>query len=297
MKYVRYFSFLIGVSCMVLLHSCSMCSRPKTIESIVVDIDMTDLVMDSIYIQMGHKVLFALPTPIEASMLIKNWGVPYPELLNDPANASAYLTKKKQALNLGVYITDMTTAGLYEQTQTVLRYRQAFMTLIEALGLQSVATQNIMQQLEDNINDKNQLLEIISNLYASASEFLSDDDRDFYALAMLTGGWVEGMFIAVNMVDDSQPGNEEKMKQIITDNKLTFDLLWQALGELDVIPDDAIYLMLDMSYIAHLFGHQTLISQSAPPRDPNNNINNITPKFFAEVKEHIRILRQTFVRR
>jgi len=274
-----------------------MCSRPKTIESIVVELDMSEFSLDSIYIHMGHRVLYALPTPIEASMLIKNWGIPYPELLNDPANASAYLTKKKQALNLGVYITDMSLAGLYEQTQTVLRYRQAFMTLIEALGLQSIANQSVIQQMEDSINDKNELLRIISNLYASASEFLTDDDRDFYALAMLTGGWVEGMYIAVNMIDESQPGNEEKMKHIITDNKLTFDLLWQALGELDVIPEDAIFLMLDMSYLAHLFGHQTLISASAPQRDPHNNVNNITPKFFAEVKEHVRILRTNFVRR
>ena len=297
MKYVRYFSFLIGVSCIFLISSCNMCSRPKTIESIVVELDMSEFSLDSIYIHMGHRVLYALPTPIEASMLIKNWGIPYPELLNDPANASAYLTKKKQALNLGVYITDMSLAGLYEQTQTVLRYRQAFMTLIEALGLQSIANQSVIQQMEDSINDKNELLRIISNLYASASEFLTDDDRDFYALAMLTGGWVEGMYIAVNMIDESQPGNEEKMKHIITDNKLTFDLLWQALGELDVIPEDAIFLMLDMSYLAHLFGHQTLISASAPQRDPHNNVNNITPKFFAEVKEHVRILRTNFVRR
>jgi hypothetical protein len=230
-------------------------------------------------------------------MLIKNWGIPYPELLNDPANASAYLTKKKQAINLGVYITNMTTAGLYEQTQTVLRYRQAFMTLIEALGLQSIATPAVIQQLEDNINDKNRLLEIISTIYADAAEFLSEDDRDFYALAMIAGGWVEGMFIATAMIDENQPENLDKMRQVITDNKLTFDLLWQALGELDDIPDDAVFLMLDMSYIAHLFGHQTLISASAPQRDPHNNINNITPQFFGEVKEHLRILRNSFVRR
>ena len=294
MKYVRFFTFLISVSCMLL---CNSCNRPKKIEHIVVDIDMAELSMDSIYIRMGHKVLFALPTPIEASMLIKNWGIPYPELLNDPANASGYLTKKKQALNLGVYITDMTTAGLYEQTQTVLRYKQAFMTLIEALGLQSIATQSVIQEMEDNINNRNELLQIISNIYGSAAEHLTEDDRDFYALAMLTGGWVEGMYIALNMIDETDAANVDKMKQIIADNKLTFDLLWQALSEMDIIPEDAVYLMLDMSYVAHLFGHQTLISASAPQRDPQNNINNITPKFFAEVKEHLRILRQSFVRR
>jgi len=276
-----------------------MCSRPKTIEQIVVDIELADMAMDmeSIYLRMGHMVLYAMPNPIDASMLIKNWGIPYPELMNDPANAPAYLTTKKQAINLGVYITNITTAMLYEQTQTALRYRQAITTLIEALGLQSIAPQSILQQLEDNINDKNRLLEIISTIYADAAEFLTEDDRAFFALAMLSGGWVEGMFIATAMVDENLPENMDKMKQIINENKITFDLLWQALGELDDIPDEAVFLMLDMSYLAHLFGHQTLISAQAPQRDPHNNIDNITPKFFAEVKEHIRILRTRFVSR
>jgi len=258
---------------------------------------MADLSMESLYINMGKKVLYALPTPIEASMLIKNWGVPKPELLNDPANASGYTTKKKQAINFGIYITDMTTAGLYEQTQTVLRYKQAIVQLIEGLGLQSAADPKVMQQIEDNINNKEKLLEIISNIYASCTEFLSDDDRDFYALAMLSGGWIEGMYIATSAIDENQASQRDKMNQLVSDNKLTFDLLWQALGGLDIIPEDAFHVMIDMSYIAHLFGHKTLISESVSPKYANSNFDNITPEFFAELKAYIHQLRQQFVKK
>ena len=281
---------------MFLCNSCSTCNRQQTLEGIVVDIDLSDLSSDSLYLSMGQKVLFALPTPIEVSMLIKNWGIPKPSLLNDPANASSYLTKKKKALNFGIYITDMTTAGFYEQTQTVLRYKQALIQLIDGLGLQSVVSPKTLQQIEDNINNKNELLNIISNIYASCTENISGEDRDFYVLAMLTGGWVEGMYIATNMIDENQASNEEKMKKIVSDNKLTFDLLWGALGQMDVIPEDAVYLMLDMSYIAHLFGHQTLIK--VPQKtDPNNSIDNITPKYFAELKNNINLLRNNFTRK
>jgi hypothetical protein len=226
-------------------------------------------------------------------MLVKNWGVPNPALLNDPANASSYLTKKKQALNFGVYVTDMTTAGLYEQTQTVLRYKQALMHLVDALGLKSAADPQLLQKMEDNINNKNELLNIISELYSSCTTFLSEDDRDFYALAILTGGWVEGMYIATSVLDENKSDNVEKMRQLVKDNKLTFDLLWQALGELDVIPDEAVYLMLDMSYLAHLFGHKTLLD--VPQKA--DNINNVTPKFCAELKNHIHQLRHQFTKK
>ena len=293
MMYIRSSTlFLIVVSCMLVSNSCSTCNRPQTIENLIIDIDLSELTGDSLYLQMGQKVLYALPTPIEASMLVKNWGAPNPELLNDPANASSYLTKKKQALNFGVYITDMTTAGIYEQTQTVLRYKDAIMKLVDVLGLQSAADPKVVQLLEDNINNKSELLRIISDLYASCTEFLSDDDREFYALAMLTGGWVEGMYIATNYIDENDASNLEKMKHLVHDNKLTFDLLWQALGQLDVIPDEATYLMLDMSYLAHLFGHQTLLSVT-----PSNSVNNVDIKYFAELKSHIQQLRREFTKK
>jgi len=266
-------------------------------ENIAVNLDMADLSMDSLYIDIGKNVLFAMPTPIEASMLIKNWGVPKPELLNDPANASGYTTKKKQALNLGIYITDLTTAGLYQQTQTVLRYKKAVMQLVEGLGLQSAASPKVMQQLEDNINNRKKLMEIISNIYASCTEFLSEDDRNFYALAMLSGGWVEGMYIATSMIDEKKASSLDKMQQLIVENKLTFDLLWQALGELDVIPEDAFHVMIDLSYIAHLFGHKTLVSTSAPSQNASNSIDNITLEYFAELKSYIHQLRQQFVKK
>ena len=294
---MRFNIFILTIfSCMFLFHSCNSCNRPQTMDNLVIDIDLSALADESVYLEMGYKVLFALPTPIEASMLVKNWGVPYPALLNDPANASSYLTVKKQALNLGVYITDMTTAGIYEQTQTVLRYKQAVMQLIEALGLKAAADPSRVQELEENINNKNELLRIISDIYSACTEFLADDDRDFYALAMLAGGWVEGMYIATSMLDENDPANAEKMRQIVTDNKLTFDLLWFALGDLDVIPDEAVYLMLDMSYLAHIFGHQTLLNVP-PSNEPRGSIDNITPQFFADLKRHIAQLRHTFVRK
>lgn len=290
MKLVRSSIFVFIV--VFLCHSCNTCNRREAGANLAIELEMADFVVDSLYINMGQKVLYILPTPIEASMLIKNWGVPNIELLNNPANASRYLTKKKMALNFGIYITDMTTAGIYKQTQTVLRYKQAILHLIEGLGLQSAIDPIVMQQMEEKINNKSELLAIISDIYASCTSYLSDDDRDFYALAVLTGGWIEGMYIATSMIDENLISNEENMKQIVKDNKLAFDLLWNALGNLDVIPDEAVYLMLDMSYIAHLFGHKTLlqIPQNA------DNINNITPKFFTELKNHIRQLRQQFTK-
>jgi hypothetical protein len=279
-------------------YSCNTCSRPGTVESITVNLaDLADLAVDSFHINISGKQLFASePKPIGVAMLIKNWGNPNPALLNDPANASGYLTKKKMALNFGIYITDMVSAGLYGQTQTVLRYKQAVTPLVEGLGLQSAIDRGKEQLIEKNLNNKKELLNIISDIYASCTAFLSEDDRDFYALAMLTGGWVEGMYIGASMIDESQSSNESKMKQLVMDNKATFDILWQALGQIDNIPEEATTLMFEMSYIAQIFGHQTLLS-TPPNAGIVNTEDDVTPKLFADLKNYVQLLRQQFVKK
>ena len=299
MRYVHILIFVIaGAFCMLFCQSCNTCSRPKTIENITVNLsELADLAIDSFRINISGKELYASKgNAIEVSMLIKNWGNPNPSLFNDPANASAYLNKKKMAVNFGIYITDMVSAGLYGQTQTVLRYKQALLPLIEGLDLQAAIDVKKVDEIEKNINNKKELMNIISDIYASCTTFLSEDERDFYALTMLAGGWVEGMYIGVSMIDETQTSNEGKMKQLIMDNKTTFDILWQALGQIDNIPDDAIMTMIELSSVAHIFGQETPLL-TTPPNFVINSIADVTPKVFADIKHHIQLLRQQFIKK
>jgi len=280
MRYIRSSIFvLIGASCMILSQSCSTCSRHQTIENMIVDLNWADFSADSAYVNMGREVLYALPNPIKVSMLIKKWGVGFqPSLLHDPAKASSYLTKKNRAVNFGIYITDLTTAGLYEQTQTVLKYKQALLQLVEGLGLEAAVDQKMMKQLEDNINNRNEVLRIISETYASCTEFLQEEDLHLYALAMLSGGWIEGMYIAASTIDQK---SDDLLKQLIVDNKPTFDLLWQALSDLENVPEDAVTLLSQMSDLATLMNVAT---------------NNATPEMTVKVKNQILLLRSNFVK-
>jgi hypothetical protein len=265
-----------------LSQSCSTCSRQQTVENIIIDLDLADLTIDSLYLSMGLEVLYALPNPIKVSMLIKKWGVGYqPALLHDPAKSPSYLTKKNMAVNFGIYVTDMTTAGLYGQSQTVLRYKQALIQLVEGLGLQSAVDQKMLQRLEENLNNKNEVLRIISETYASCTKFLQEEDRHLYALAMLSGGWIEGMYIATSKLDENQDAYESRVAQVIVSNKQTFSLLWTALSDLSIVPEDAVILMSQMSDLARLL-------------DPVTD--NVAPATAVKIKEQIHLLRSNFIK-
>ena len=298
MRNNRFPIFLItGCVCMIMFHSCSRCSRQQAMD--VTAIDLADLAIDTSYVNMARKVFYALPTPIEMSMLIKSQGIDYqPAMLNDPANASKYLTNKKMALNFGVYITDLAYAGLFEQSQTVLRYKGAIQQLTEGLGLQSAIDLKTLQMLEDNNNDRDEVLRIISDIYASCTASLNENDRHFLTLAMMIGGWVEGMYISSGTIDENLLLNESRMSQLVVDQILTFDMIWQVMSDMKNIPDVAA-MMNDLSELAQLYDR---INVNQTPNDvtvapdgnssviTSSNFINVTSETFAQIKSHIQTL-------
>jgi len=289
---------LIFGACTLIFQSCSTCSRRQTVENIT--IDLADMAIDSSYIDMARKVFYALPTPVEMSMLIKSQGIDYQSaLLNDPANASKYLTHRKMAMNFGAYITDLTYAGLFGQSQTVLRYKGAIQKLAEGLGLQSAIDLKTLQMLENNINDRDEVLRIISDIYASCTATLNENDRYFLTLAMLIGGWIEGMYISAATLEEDLFSHENRMSQLVVDQILAFDMIWQVMSDMKNVPDVAA-MMSDLSELAQLYDrisiNQTPNEVTVAPDGKTGiissaNFNNVTPEMFAKIKSQIQTLR------
>ena len=228
-----------------------------------------------------------------------------PALLSDPADAAKYLTHQKMALNFGVYITDLAYAGLFEQSQTALRYKRAIQQLAEGLGLQSAIDPNAMQQLEANINDKNAALRVISEMYASCMASLDENERHSLTLAILTGAWIEGMYVLTGTIDEEQPSDEIRMKQSVVDQKLTFEVMWQVMSDLKHIPEIA-NLMSDLSVLSYLYSTITIeqtpnvVTDAADGKTSHiisSNTGNATPETYTKIKNQIKILRQNFIKK
>ena len=288
---------IVGCVCVLMFQSCSRCSRQQAMDDTF--IDLAALAIDTSYVDMARKVLYALPTPIEMSMLVKNQGIDYqPSMLNDPARASKYLTNRTMALNFGVYVTDLAYAGLFEQAQTVLRYKGAIQQLTEGLGLSSAIDRKTIQMLEENINDKDMVLRLASDIYASCAASLNENDRHFLTLAILIGGWVEGMYISTGTIDEKLLLHENRMGQLVVDQILTFDMIWQAMSDMKNIPDVAA-MMNDLSDLAQLYDkinvNQTPNEVTVAPDGKSSIITssnhiNVSPETFVQIKSQIQTL-------
>ena len=180
-------------------------------------------------IKQANKIFEALPSPLESAMLIKSAGAPFDKkFLNPVDNAKLYTTTRSQALNLGLYTCDLSFASLYDQTQLIIDYMNAAKKMADGLGILDAIDQKTIENLEENINNKDAILEIISQTFLSSNSYLADNDQSAVAAIVLVGGWIEGLYISTQLVDlKNFSGN--KLVNTIIDQKLSIQILLNLL--------------------------------------------------------------------
>lgn len=181
------------------------------------------------HIKNAEKVFNALPTPLEIAHLIKGTGATFDEVLLNPVeNKSNYTTSKSMALNLGVYTCDLSFASMYDQTSMIINYMEAAESMASGLGILDAIDASTIERLEQNINNRDVIMEIVSETFLNSQSYLEDDEQHAVAATIIAGGFIEGLYISTNMVDiKNYKGN--KLVGTIADQKMSVDDLVRML--------------------------------------------------------------------
>jgi hypothetical protein len=180
-------------------------------------------------INQAKKIFQALPSPLESAMLIKSAGANFDgSLLNNVSKVNSYVTNKAMALNLGVYTCDLSFASLYEQTQLLIDYMNASKKMADGLGILQAIEQEDIDKLEENINDTEVIMDIVSQTFMNSNSYLEDNGQPATAAMVLVGGWIEGLYISTQLVDLKE-FNGNKLVTRIIDQKLSIDVLINLL--------------------------------------------------------------------
>jgi hypothetical protein len=158
---------------------------------------------------------------------MKEAGLTYSSnIAHDPAKATSYVDKKSQAINLGIYGTNLTYANIMERSTDAMKYMAACIKLHEALGLSEAVGVELMARMEKNQENKDSMRVIISESLGSLEEYLRDNEQIDLAGMILAGGVIEALYIATQLVDMNAP--QETIAQLIADQKHSL----QSLHEL-----------------------------------------------------------------
>jgi hypothetical protein len=156
-----------------------------------------------------RKIFYNVPSPLEMATMLQQAGANYnPEVLNSIDNQSRYITVTQMALNFGVYGADLSYTRMFDQIQECVKFLSVLRKLSDGIGIPEGEGKSAVNRLEDNIENRDSVLQIISETYANADAYLKENERGNTATLIILGGWVEALYIATNIVDVNNPDKE-----------------------------------------------------------------------------------------
>lgn len=232
----------------------------------------------------AKQVFYALPSPIETANLIKSTGVSYNvDLANSTENVDNYVTTMQKALNFGVYGADLSYASLFNQTQTTIQYMATAKKLAEELGIMDFVQKDIVERVESNINERDSLMEIITDGFTTANEYLKDAGRAEVAALIVAGGWLEGLYLATSLAELAE--DNSRLVDLVIDQRLSLSILLRLLENYkDLNNVDTVYGWLnDLQVTYNRIKTMSSEVKAENSQDGKTNISSSTDVFINDV--------------
>ena len=176
----------------------------------------------SIYQQESHveKIYFNVPSTMKTAYILKKAGATYDASFPlNPNKANDDFTTEQQALLLGIYGSDLNYTIVSNKNQETIYYLNSINSLGEKLGLGNILNQEMKNRIEKNVNSKDSMQVIITDLFWKIEQSLNEDGRSRIGALIVAGGWIEGLYVATQIAI-KMPENI-KIKSIICQQKFS----------------------------------------------------------------------------
>jgi len=182
------------------------------------------------------EFIYPLPDSHEVTEMLNRIGIPYMlGTSNTVENVNRYFTAKSKAYNIGVYGSDLSYASTYQMTQETMLYLEAVNQLGSDLGISSIYNEDLLNRIDQNVNQKDSLIEIISTTIYETYDYLNKNGKGDLSILMVAGGWVEAMYLTTNV--SANVHNNPEIIKIIYNQKPGLDKLIEIVEAKKDNPD------------------------------------------------------------
>lgn len=175
-----------------------------------------------------EQLIQSLPSPFGLAEMLNDIGATYVgENLNSTDNVSKYFTEKSKALNLGVYGTDLGYTTIYEKKQETRQYFKAVKELLDEMKVEVDYEYLIDESQKERLENKDTAVAIITNTFFEVYDFLNKNNSPELSVLMASGSWIEGLYIATHISEDTY--NNLEMVKIIYDQSNSLESLLKLM--------------------------------------------------------------------
>ncbi len=192
------------------------CSGRKNIKDAESFLDSLDTHQDTLAVsgKLVDNILQQIPSPLEMSMLIKSSGLKYNNtVLSNSDDYDKYNTSFKQAVNLGIYGTDLMYTNIFDKDQDAIGYIKAAKSLANDLNIGQYFNIKLITELAVNRKNFDSLMLITVRNFNEINDELQQQHRANMSAMLLVGGWLEGLHLVCAMAADN-PGDSVLTEKI-----------------------------------------------------------------------------------
>ncbi|MCB0430023.1 MAG: hypothetical protein H6585_12385 [Flavobacteriales bacterium] len=214
----------------VLLTSCMNDENDAQIKAL--DSIMSNLEIDTANVsgEVLDQIVKTVPSPLVMSSFLEATGAEFSQdLLHDKGMADDYASAFQMAVNLGVYGADLGYINVYKKNHIAVDYLNAIKRLADGLKVGQFFDIQAMRRMTANRNDIDSLINITTQGFEDMDVYLKERNRDVISALILYGGWVEGTYIACQVIGD-MPNPPKDMMERIGEQKLALKSLYDLLS-------------------------------------------------------------------
>ncbi len=165
-----------------------------------------------VFLQSTKSLLYNMFLPCEMVYLFEKTDHEFnPDLINPLDNITNYNTTTKKSLNIGVIGVDMGYLNMNDQTKGVKDYALAIRDLAKSLGIPEEHVSKGIDYVGNYQMSEDSLFKITCELFEIADSYLHQNRRESTAALIVVGGWIEALYISLNLYDSL---NNEVMQKI-----------------------------------------------------------------------------------
>ncbi len=163
-----------------------------SVESLLAE-DTSDLEISE---ETMNIIIESIPSPIEIAMILEKSGIDFSdEFLNDLGNLSFYVNDMSKAMAIGVYSGDLGYINIYGKTYMAINYLNIIQKLANDISIGHFFDFETIKRIASNNNNMDSLIYLTTINFNNMDSFLREKKRSNMSILMVTGTWLEGLYI------------------------------------------------------------------------------------------------------
>ncbi len=219
-------TLLLAIIFLGVAASCSNDKSKQKPQKSIDDLNVEDVIFDDENLTIVYKI----PSPLEMFIRMQKHNVQFNiELPNKSTNATKYVTQYQQAVNMGVYASDMAYSCIIGNSQNTLEFFNLVKNLSVEIGLYDGVNKDIADRVLNNISETDTLLSVTSDSYHEVVNYIEEQGLMDMQCLVVGGAWIESIYLCLESIGHA--GLNDNTIELVQDHQVLLENLVELLSQ------------------------------------------------------------------